>query len=62
MYVLAQFSERVSFEWIRKIRAKAGKDEIKHADMVWVKAASPKDKELWRSVDRAIESATIYVV
>jgi hypothetical protein len=62
MYILAQFSERTSFDWVQKVRAKTSKDEIKHADVAWVKAASHGDKELWRSVDLGIEAATIYVV
>lgn len=62
MYVLAQFSEHTSFDWVHKIRAKTGKDETKHADVVWAKVASPGDKELWRTVDRSVEAATIYVV
>jgi hypothetical protein len=62
MYILAQFSERTSFDWVQKLRAKTGKDEIKHADFVWAKKAWRGEKELWRSLDRGVEAATIYVV
>jgi len=62
MYILAQFSERTSFDWVQKLRAKTGKDEIKHADFVWAKNAWRGENELWRSVDRGVEAATIYVV
>jgi len=62
MYVLAQFSEHTSFDWVQKVRAKTGKDEIKYTDVLWAKAAWPGNKQLWRSVDRGIHEATIYVV
>lgn len=62
MYILAQFSGRTSFDWVQKLRAKTGKDEIKYADFVWAQKAWRGEKELWRSVDRGVEAATIYVV
>jgi hypothetical protein len=61
MYVLAQFSDETSFEWLRRLRATLGKDELKHDDYIHAGLLYAGDTELWKRVDQGIFEATIYI-
>lgn len=62
MYVLAQFSERTSFDWLTRLRARLGKDELKHADYLHAGLLYAAESDLWRVVDAGVQQASIFVV
>jgi len=62
MYVLAQFSERTSFDWLARLRAQLGKDELKHADYLHAGLLYAAETDLWRVVDAGVQQASIFIV
>ena len=62
MYVLARFPDNANLDWVRALRAKLGRDEVKHADVLVASLAYPGDKRLWADIERGVGEATIYVV
>jgi hypothetical protein len=62
MYVLAQFSERTSFDWLTRLRAQLGKDELKHADYLHAGLLYAAESDLWRVVDAGVQQASIFIV
>jgi hypothetical protein len=62
MYVLAQFPDDAPLEWVARLRAAIGKDEIKHVDYVNAQLAYYNNRELWRAVDLGISKASIFIV
>jgi len=62
MYVLAQFSEKSSFEWVARLRAKLDKDELKHADYLHAGLLYSSDAGLWKLIDTGVSEATVFIV
>lgn len=62
MYVLAQFSERTSFDWLTRLRAQLGKDELKHEDYLHAGLLYAAESDLWRVVDAGVQQASIFVI
>jgi hypothetical protein len=62
MYVLAQFPDTLNFSWVRALRSKLVKDEVKHQDFKAASLAFPGDRRLWTDVEKGLSEATIFVV
>lgn len=61
-YVLAQFRSDADLEWVKELRARLVKDELKYADF---KPARPRlriEQPLWSRVERGVGQGSIIVI
>jgi len=61
-YVLAQFRSDAELDWVKELRGRLVKDELKYADF---KAARPRfrqDRSLWARVQRGVGQASIVII
>lgn len=62
MYVLARFTETLSFDWVHRLRSKLVKDELKHEDYRLAVRFRSIDKELEQMTETGISNATVFLV
>jgi hypothetical protein len=61
-YVLAQFRDDASLEWVARTRAVLVKDELKYRDLREARPKLRSLRELWSQIERGIGQATIVVI
>lgn len=61
-YVLAQFRSNANLEWVRELRARLVREELKHRDFREARPRLRRDKHLWSRVENGVGQASIIVV
>jgi|GEM_PF-2130544 len=61
-YILAQFRSDADLEWVRQLRARLVKDELKYADFKDTRPRLRAEQPLWSRVERRVAQASIIVI
>jgi len=61
-YVLAQFRGDSNLEWVKELRAKLVKDELKYKDFIRIRPRLKKERKLWGRIKNGVGQATIVII
>ena len=61
-YILAQFSSDANFDWVRELRAKLVKDELKYRDFRDARPKLQEERAFWSTVRDGVSQATVVVI
>jgi hypothetical protein len=61
-YILAQFRSDADLEWVRRVRSKLVKAELKYGDLKENRPSLKKDGTLWTQIEKGVGQATIIVI